>query len=132
MRELRFRAWNKRLKMMCVVTGCHFESDIYYCESKKLTSHTFGLIDLDIMQYTGLKDKNGREVFEGDILDCGDRIVKVVWHDDAGCFDCDFIKYIFTLNSNGCTNQEWKYRAVIIGNIHQNPELLKEAKSCKS
>ena len=76
-------------------------------------------------QYTGLTDKNGKKIFEGDILDCGDRVVFVKWHSYCGTWDSIFIKYSGERCSNGITPAEWKYRAVIIGNIHDNPELLK-------
>lgn len=77
-----------------------------------------------IGQYTGLTDKYGKRIFEGDILDCGDRIVYVEWHQNCGTWDSTFIKYKGERCSNGITPVEWKYRATVIGNIHDNPELL--------
>ena len=81
-------------------------------------------VDVIPLQYTGLKDKNGKKIYEGDILDCKDRLVYIEWHNEAGCFDAKFIRYIRDISSNGCTNQEFKYRSTVIGNIYENPELL--------
>ena len=78
-------------------------------------------------QYTGLTDKNGKKVFEGDILSFSDRLVYVNWPDYCGCWDCSYIKAVkgkATLHEYRSPNK-WRYNAVVIGNIHDNPELLK-------
>ena len=76
-------------------------------------------------QYTGLTDKNGKKIFEGDILEFSDRMVSVFWHAHLGCWDSNFLK--FTSKENGRGDMSpccWSYRAVIIGNIYDNKELL--------
>ena len=75
-------------------------------------------------QYTGLTDKNGKEIFEGDILKFHDRLVVVFWHTHLGRWDSNFLKY--TNNENGrddMSPSRWGYKSEVIGNIHDNPEL---------
>jgi uncharacterized phage protein (TIGR01671 family) len=76
-----------------------------------------------LMQYTGLRDKNGREIYEGDILrvDWNDarylvhNIGPVIWDDDNACWQ---------LGEGGSPKSDSRQCMEVIGNIYENPELL--------
>ena len=85
--------------------------------------------DIHLMQSTGLKDKNGKEIFEGDIITNGKDVMSIKRHDTLG-FYIDFkgkIEFI----ADGADLEEFEEDAKeiadiieIIGNIYENPELL--------
>ena len=80
-----------------------------------------------IMQSTGLKDKNGVEIFEGDLVEHDDNI-NGTWETFEACeivYDVDYAQFCF---KNDASNFLSYYRNLcIIGNIHENPELLEKA-----
>lgn len=114
-------------------SGNHYQVFIYPHDDsastmscKTLVYHGMVAVDSNtICQYTGLTDKNGNKIWENDILDCKDRVTVVKWHTPCGTWDSVFVRYKGELCSNGIQVVEWKYRAEVIGNIFDNPELLK-------
>lgn len=119
MREIKFRAWEKKLKHMITVTDIDFESKMI---NKSSVWRFFD--ELVLMQYTGLKDKNGVEIYEGDV-------VKGHWWDKGekhrhigrvalvmNAYKVRGVKQYFGIDDDLNPTYE------IIGNIHDNPELL--------
>lgn len=104
MREIKFRAWMKESKSMIFLTATAF-GDL-------VDNHKTGF---EIMQYTGLKDKNVKEIYEGDILKNEDG-VSVVYFDD-GSF------YPYNVVYGDTIDYCWELYEVI-GNKFENPELL--------
>lgn len=120
-KEIKFRAWDKK-KMI------NWEELLkYYSDGGSdydLHAIFSGDEHLELMQYTGLKDKNGKEIYEGDIVRCDENV--------ANTFGIDVVsevKYIMGSFYAGTTtfylvNTNGVYRGEIIGNIYENPELL--------
>ncbi len=117
MKEIKFRAWAHASKVMFKPDsndGWDF-----------LDGHVYDLPNTTLMQYTGLKDKNGKEIYEGDILSHPGTMEM-----NAGIccveYDADFAKYVGKRGdlSMRC-NMAWlgEYGEVI-GNIYENPELV--------
>ena len=79
-----------------------------------------------IGQFTGLKDKNGKEIFEKDIVDFKGRKAIVKWHGSYASFIYEFVDELQNRKT------EWQplylsyYHFEIIGNIYENPEFLEE------
>ena len=104
-----------------LVNGEHDQSEEYVCYNSNSDD------GLKLMQFTGLKDKNGVNIYSGDLIasDSG-RICKVVWHDASACFDAEFVSDRSHThdNSYGFKCNLWGLCVEVIGNIHENPELL--------
>lgn len=130
MREIKFRIWCKQTETLKTVSKIGFnEGKLWYVEDEDHETQPPYFEDDDdwvLMQYTGLKDCNGEEIFEGDLVKdfINEKTYQVFW-DDYGMF-------IFTeLNSTtgGLDYYQLEDEAsmnclMVIGNIYENPELL--------
>ena len=100
-------------------------SDKNYINDKSLEGE-FLVDENTICQYTGLTDKNGKKIFEGDILRHADEtILKTVWNDRKYGFAAQCVKGSVLLKD--CKWGLWEFESdevEVIGNIFDNPELL--------
>jgi uncharacterized phage protein (TIGR01671 family) len=123
-REIKFRAWDKINNV--VIKNCAMYSHYHFTENYQK--------EIEFMQFTGLKDKNGKEIYEGDILqfksqslldswagkEMTTKVAEIYWNQEELAFyirnkEVELKPDMRTDNNN----------FEIIGNIHENPELLK-------
>ena len=121
MREIKFRAWDKKKKQM-LLPDIPLNEFVFGINFEKIT-HPDNLV---MLQYIGLKDKKGKEIYEGDILEYqpnSSDIIKDVVSFKNGCFCLGVHPFYSTAPGFGVTDLR-----KVIGNIYENPELL-EAKN---
>lgn len=108
-------------------------SDKNYINDKSLEGE-FLVDENTICQYTGLTDKNGKKIFEGDILRHADEtILKTVWNDEKYGFAAQCAEDSVLLKDYKWGLWEFESDEVeVIGNIFDNPELLKGEKNGKN
>jgi uncharacterized phage protein (TIGR01671 family) len=118
-REIKFRAWDIKDKFMMTF----YDSEKQICH---ITPHRHS--NIEIMQYTGLTDKNGKEIYEGDIIEYIDK-------DNSICYLIKYNQDRFGFGYYSDNYKKWyplsktwvkerKNKLYYKGNIYENPELL--------
>lgn len=124
MREIKFRAWIKEVDEIREVEYIDFYKKKISYPHKFCKEYYFNadFDEIELMQYTGLKDMKDKEIYEGDILfeSFGEKYYKVVFENGSfrAEFEGDFEEHSFDLIdvvAQGCE---------VVGNIYENPELL--------
>ena len=81
--------------------------------------------EVELMQYTGIKDKNGKEIYENDLISCNKYKNIIVFFED-GCFKVKYRKTPTALITCSLDLFLEKYKCGIVGNIYENKNLLEE------
>jgi uncharacterized phage protein (TIGR01671 family) len=131
----KFRAWDKELQTMLDVSLIDFKKSVLVGEHWKFGETNFmSFDDIKLMQSTGLFDKNGTEIFEGDIIDTtdyegglssvGNPLVKVERDKYGFVVTGDFPTSPITLKEFEAGRKFAGVEVIIAGNIYENPELV--------
>jgi len=137
MRTIKFRAWQKNYGGYMFYS--HESKGLGYLEFNNDSSTVIGESDGDqryeasempLMQFTGLFDKNGKEIYEGDVVkyERYDKIIfaTIKWREGEGCYH--LLNHKDSVDSDALFSESAFYidmrRLEIIGNIYQNPELI--------
>lgn len=131
----KFRAWIKEEECFAdyIETIRYYAKEVDLCWGGICESDCFDFEGIIFTQSTGLKDKNGKEIFEGDIITNGQNVMCMKRHNTLGFYveekgEVEFIADSAVLEDFEEDAKEIADSLEIIGNIYENPELLEAIK----
>jgi len=131
MKETKFRVWDKAKKEMFYSYDNYLKVEgklwsLWRLDEKNKLRLLTNSVNGELMQFTGLKDKNGKEIYEGDIVICIHGTYEIVFTNGSFCLSNSKSPTIGFLESpiGNYSGENFK----VIGNIYENPELLEGKK----
>ena len=136
MRQIKFRVWDTVNKNMFVPSSINFKGNtVWICDSHGENKFEYELENENskLMQFTGLLDKNGKEIYEGDIVKTRFEVFSIEWFKDNACFimSCVETGKVRWFENREVFSGEFKFMSnevEIIGNICEHPNLLNKEK----
>ena len=129
--KIKLKCWHKKQKMFFPIIAIGFADGWIELEPAPDSSFIINIEDVELVQFTGLYDKNGREIYESDIITYQECIYQVVYMETKACFSLDgvgqykhFMDIMATIHTDSMVSLITEERFTIIGNIYENPELL--------
>lgn len=123
--RFKFRYWDKQIKKMRfgdIQMGCNGKPFVITGDITEPCPLIQFIDDVIPMQCTGLKDKNGKLIYEGDIIKRTYLNPSIEYH--AVYYECFYSS--FKLDNGECLDKTFAEYYEVIGNIYENPELLEE------
>lgn len=125
MREVKLRAW------VTTYSGGNIMADVLWINFREhviLADNGLQYTDYKLMQFTGLCDRNGKEIYEGDIV----RVVGTPYYAPCGAVTYNGKEYGLLYDDGFCADftwEDWERYFEVIGNVYENPELLEADES---
>lgn len=126
MKELKFRVWDKERETFLNNVFIGLDGKLYQFSKATIFGIAITYLDSEnknISKFTGLHDKNGKEIFEGDIIKIKDETYRITYNGCFSSFDMTNIDKAKQYKDLYILNRDYQ-KSEIVGNIYQNRELL--------